>query len=379
MQLPRQPSRATSLSALQIPATVMPRTGLLPWADPSTRSRTPAPPANLGAAQGALLRQVLAQAVMPAPPNIAALAEALRQRFAGQARALLFYGSCRRVGSEASRIVDLYVLVDDYRAAHGNGWEALANRVLAPNVYYLEVSAGAHAVRAKYAVVSMEQFERGTSRWFHPYLWARFAQPCSVLYAADAATHRRVTQAIAQAVRTFASRVLPRLPAQFDAEDLWSRGLALTFATELRSERPERVRALYVECAGPFGTLTHALATDLGWTPQPEAAQTIPEGNETTWSGPAFSQSSRYRNPSTPSQIRASRRAWAARRVQGKVLSILRLLKASLTFEGGMSYIAWKIERHSGVKVEITPFMRRFPPLGAISAAWRTWRLGGFR
>ncbi len=358
MQLPREPSRATSLSAFRIPTTVMPRTGLVPWTDPGTRNRAPAAlPADPGAAQGALLRQVLDQAAMPAPPNIAALAEALRRRFAGQARALLFYGSCRRAGSDASRIVDLYVLVDDYRAAHGNGLEALANRVLAPNVYYLEVPAGAHTVRAKYAVVSMKQFERGTSRWFHPYLWARFAQPCSVLYATDAATHHRVTQAIAQAVRTFASRVLPRLPAQFDAEDLWSRGLALTFATELRSERPERVRALYVECAGPFGALTRALAADLGWN----------------------REDSRYLNPSTPSQIRTSRRAWAARRVQGKVLSILRLLKASLTFEGGMSYIAWKIERHSGVKVEITPFMRRFPPLGAIGAAWRSWRLGGFR
>jgi hypothetical protein len=67
------------------------------------------------------------------------------------------------------------------------------------------------------------------------------------------------------------------------------------------------------------------------------------------------------------------------RRVQGKVLSILRLLKASFTFAGGLPYLAWKIERHSGVKIDITPFMRRNPRLGAIGALWRTWRLGGFR
>jgi hypothetical protein len=67
------------------------------------------------------------------------------------------------------------------------------------------------------------------------------------------------------------------------------------------------------------------------------------------------------------------------RRAQGKALSVLRLLKASLTFDGGLSYLAWKIERHSGVKTEITPFMHRFPRLGAIGALWRTWRRGGFR
>jgi hypothetical protein len=65
--------------------------------------------------------------------------------------------------------------------------------------------------------------------------------------------------------------------------------------------------------------------------------------------------------------------------VQGKILSVLRLLKASFTFDGGLPYLVWKIERHSGVKVAITPFMRRFPRLGAIGTLWRTWRLGGFR
>ncbi|MET0918406.1 MAG: hypothetical protein ABWY07_08305, partial [Burkholderiales bacterium] len=61
------------------------------------------------------------------------------------------------------------------------------------------------------------------------------------------------------------------------------------------------------------------------------------------------------------------------------LLSVARLLKASFTFDGGLPYLVWKIERHSGVKVEITPFMRRFPRLGAIGAMWRTWRRGGFR
>ena len=61
-------------------------------------------------------------------------------------------------------------------------------------------------------------------------------------------------------------------------------------------------------------------------------------------------------------------------RAQGKLLSVLRLLKASFTFDGGLSYLTWKIERQSGVRVEVTPFMRRFPRLGGLGAMWRTWR-----
>ena len=34
-------------------------------------------------------------------------------------------------------------------------------------------------------------------------------------------------------------------------------------------------------------------------------------------------------------------------------LSVLRLLKALFTFEGGLDYIAWKLERHSGQRIEV--------------------------
>jgi hypothetical protein len=134
--------------------------------------------------------------------------------------------------------------------------------------------------------------------------------------------------------------------------------LRLTYAAELRSERPARIRALYADAAAEMEALQHALARKQGWK---------------------LSPAGRYRNPSTRWDRRSSACGWAVCHVQGKALSILRLLKASFTFDGGLPYLAWKIERHSGVKTEITPFMRRFPRLGAVGALWRTWRLGGFR
>ena len=304
--------------------------------------------------EGTIERHLAARA----PDSVVALGASLRARFGTHAQAVLFYGSCRRAGDDAGGIVDLYVLVDDYRAAYGRLLPALANRVLAPNVYYLETPFAGRIARAKYAVVSLDQFERGTARWFHPYLWGRFAQPCGLLFAVDATVRRRVVRALGTAVATFAARVGPRLPAEFDAEALWTRGLLLTYAAELRSERPEKIRGLYTDAAAELEALALALAGEQAWT---------------------ITRAGRFRNPATRGDRWSSAGGWALRRWQGKALSVLRLLKASFTFDGGLPYLAWKIERHSGVKIQITPFMRRHPRLGAIGALWRTWRRGGFR
>lgn len=322
---------------------------------PATMESAP----DAGAATSSALENVIAtELAARAPEPVVALGERLRERFGAHAQAVLFYGSCRRSGDATDGMVDLYVLVDAYRSAYQGLLPALANRALAPNVYYLEAPYAGRTVRAKCAVMSVAHFERGTAGWFHSYLWGRFAQPCGLLYTADDAIRARVVRALATAVATFAARALPRLAPEFDAEALWTRGLLLTYAAELRSERPERIRALYAASATELQARTCALAAAQGW---------------------AATAAGRYRNPSTPAQRRASALGWAVRRVQGKALSVARLLKASFTFDGGLPYLAWKIERHSGVKTDITPFLRRHPRLGAVSALWRTWRRGGFR
>ena len=52
-----------------------------------------------------------------------------------------------------------------------------------------------------------------------------------------------------------------------------------------------------------------------------------------------------------------------------KPLNVLRLLKASSTFEGAARYAAWKIERHTGVAVDVTPWRERHPVLAAPGVA----------
>ena len=61
---------------------------------------------------------------------------------------------------------------------------------------------------------------------------------------------------------------------------------------------------------------------------------------------------------------------WKRRRRLGRPLNLLRLVKASTTFEGAARYAAWKIERHTGMPVKLTPFRERYPLLAAPQVLW---------
>jgi hypothetical protein len=70
---------------------------------------------------------------------------------------------------------------------------------------------------------------------------------------------------------------------------------------------------------------------------------------------------------------------WSLRRLWGRSLNVLRLLKAASTFTDGLDYVLWKLERHSGLRIEATPRMRRYPRLAAFRLAWLVWRKGALR
>jgi len=65
---------------------------------------------------------------------------------------------------------------------------------------------------------------------------------------------------------------------------------------------------------------------------------------------------------------------WRPRRRLGKLLNATRLARAAGTFEGAARYAAWKIERHTGVALDVTPWRERHPLLAAPGVLWRVWR-----
>ena len=309
-------------------------------------------------ARAVLTSTVGALLEVPAPPGALALAQALRRRHGDAVAAVLFYGSNFRRGDDREGLLDLYVLVDDARVALGSRLSAWACRRLPPNVYYLELPGDdGQRLRCKYAVVETAAFARHmTAR--QSYFWGRFGQASGLLYARDAAARERVTDALTQAVCTLLGRALPLLDSPFDETAWWRTALTACYRAELRPERPGAVQAL-VDALAPWrGRLTPLVAATL------RDVEPCPGG---------------YRATLGAARRRAGRAAWAGRRLLGKTLNVARLLKAAFTFAGGVDYLLWKVERHSGVRVEPTPFLRRHPLLGIWGVAWRLWRRGGFR
>ena len=65
---------------------------------------------------------------------------------------------------------------------------------------------------------------------------------------------------------------------------------------------------------------------------------------------------------------------WSRRARLGKPLNLLRLAKATTTFDGAADYAAWKLQRHTGIALEVTPFRARHPLLAAPGALVELWR-----
>ncbi len=288
-------------------------------------------------------------------PELEHLCTELRARFGDAVAAVLFYGSCLRSGDPGDGLVDLYVLVDSYADAYRSRVLRALNAGLPPNVFLLQTrTATGRAVRAKYAVLTLTDFENGGGRWFQCYIWGRFAQPSRLVYCRNDAVRERVHSALAQAVLMLLRQTLPCMPDHFDAETIWRCGLALSYGTELRPEAPARPALLVGQDPAYFRRLTAAAAPVLaGMAPLATGA---------------------YGNYLSPAARRRGGRQWRVRRWQGRLLHLARLVKSAFTFDNGVDYLAWKLERHTGHPVAVTPRLRRHPLIFAWPLLWRLLR-----
>lgn len=300
----------------------------------------------------------------PVPAEIEAICAAMRERFGESLAAVIYYGSCLRQGDPRDGVVDVYVIVSDYARAFA-GWKTrLLARFLPPTVGYLETGTPKGEVRAKYAVITLRDFRRGTSRrWFHSYLWGRFAQPCVLAYAQDDTTRSAVAACLETAVRTLLGRTVPIAPPQIDAAGLWTLALNLSYGAELRPESSGRGGELVEADRGYYeGLLTDLVrAAAVPGVSRGSGDQLVYTVDVSNW------------------RRLTGRIGWALRRGLGKLLSIARWLKALWTFEGGLDYAIWKLERHSGTKIEVSERTRRRPWLHVWGELIRLYRQGVLR
>lgn len=274
-------------------------------------------------------------------PAVAAFAARLADE-AGAAAAL-FYGSNLRTG-ELEGVLDFYLLLPGSQAER-----------IWPRVSYHEWEHEGHVLRAKVARMAFATFVRaaeGESR--DTTIWARFVQPSALVWLATEEWRPRVVSAIAGAAQTAARLAAALGPESGTAGDYWRALFRATYQAEFRVEKPGREDSILSVNAAHFEGLL-----PLAWE-----AQGIPFARDGERLAPRLSTTARRRILSW----------WARRRRFGKPLNLARLVKASTTFDGAARYAAWKIERHTGVPVAITPWRERHPVLAAPGVLFRVWR-----
>ena len=292
----------------------------------------------------ALHTRVTAALEAPVRGEIRDFAQALAELY--DARAVLFYGSNLRSGS-LDGVLDFYVLTGGPR-----------EKGLWPRVAYHEREHAGETLRAKVAVMRLSTFRHAAEgRHADTTIWARFVQPCALAWQADAQAGTEVTAAVEAACMTAARFASALGDPKGTERDYWQALFRATYRAELRVEKPGREQQILEFGAGHFDGLLPA-----AW----QAA------------GIAFDKAGGRLQPHLlPQEREALVQRWERRRRLGKPLNVVRLLRAGTTFEGGARYLAWKVERHSGVVVPLTPFRERHPLLMSpvlLADYWRARR-----
>ena len=282
------------------------------------------------------------------------LARYLARAFGPGTVALLHYGShAQSAETGPDSAWDYFVIVDEYRPAYRalaatlpRGFPArrgaLLNRILPPNVISVTAPDAGSARLAKCCVLSVRHLTRACSpRPADHFVRARLFQQTHLVWARDAAGRERVSDAIASARWETFTWGRPFLPARFDARTYGRTLLEVSYAGEIRPEAAQHVHVL-LDAQG--ATLMPMFETLLAHLASRGALARIGEG---------------YRDPRPPrAPARALARAWFG---WSKVRATLRWLKYVALYDDWLDYVVRKVERRSGVRIELTARERRWP------------------
>ena len=273
-----------------------------------------------------------------------------------QLRAILLFGSHMvRASPDRFSAYDLVVVVESYRAFYdalsrarlshrSPAVQASLNRVLTPNVIALAPEGWGGGPVAKIMVIEPAALELALSPDSRDhFMKGRLIQKVALLHGRDDAAASWAGALLERARAGVLDWVAPSLPERFTAAEAALQMLRTSYAGEVRPEAGSRVFDVF-EAQRPFlermmeGVLDGAVGR----------GQLTKEG-----------ESYRFvRVPGTGDRGRVRR---YFRR--SKVRATARWLKHVVTFDNWLDYIARKVERRTGMRVEITPWERRLPYL----------------
>ncbi|GBR69357.1 hypothetical protein [Gluconobacter kanchanaburiensis] len=302
-----------------------------------------------------LERRLIGELTTPVEPGVVGFADALARACPVLPLGVLFYGSMLRT-ADPEGILDFYIVTEDASGFSGGLVARTGNLVLPPNVRYAEFRHGTRTLRAKIAVLSRAQFAARTGlAALDTTVWARFCQPVRLVWVRDSDSADAILSLIANCVTTASCWAALLGRASMTALEFWQILFAHTYGSELRVEKKGRGNTILEGQEARYESLL-----PLGWAR----------------GGLVFSANGEKLTPAINAALyRKSVRRWALVEASGRPRNVARLVKAAFTFENGASYLAWKIQRHTGFDMRLSPFESRHPLMNLPVLLWRARHL----
>ncbi|GBR22786.1 hypothetical protein [Asaia spathodeae] len=304
-------------------------------------------------ADSALDQILIGELTTPVDPRL----HTLVTQILGIARPLgvLFYGSGLRQ-FDPEGLFDFYIVLERLSDWPASPAAMLANHLLPPNVFYAEHEIDGQVLRAKIAVLTVQQLRAGASpRSTDTTLWARFCQPVRLVWVRNPEAADTLLAIIRSCVTTAAGWTARLEEGAHPPEKWWEALFRRTYRAELRVEKSARGSVIMQGQDARYAALTR---------PAWQSA------------GLAFDETGGCVAPrlSKAQRLRAGRR-WERMAHKGRWRNVARLIKAAFTFKNGAAYLAWKIERHSGFVLKLSPFEARHPLICLPRLLWRARKI----
>ena len=281
------------------------------------------------------------------------LARSLVDAAGTQVRAVLLYGS-HLFGAAPDRYSahDLVVVVEEYVGTYQElrrrGFTHRPPRLMASLAWLLPPNViayspeGADGPMAKCLIISARDFERELSaRSRDHFMISRMIQEVGVLYVRDADAERWIDDCLAAARRTVLDWAAPYVATPFSAEMLTREMIAICYRSEIRPESGSRASSVFEAQRAYLMDTYEKLLVDAS-----SEGLVVREGHG-------------YRS-ARPSGPMARLRRFAYFNFS-KLRVTARWLKHVLTFENWLPYLVRKVERRTGMRVELTALERRLP------------------
>ncbi|WP_336946451.1 hypothetical protein [Asaia sp. HN010] len=268
---------------------------------------------------------------------------------------VLFYGSGLRQ-FDPDGLFDFYIVLEKLSDWPASPLALLGNRLLPPNVFYAEHEIDGLVLRAKVAVLSLQQFRAGASpRSTDTTLWARFCQPARLVWVKDPEAADTLLSIIRTCVTTAAGWAARLEEGAHRPEQWWEALFRRSYRAELRVEQAGRGSVIMKGQEARYAALIRPAWQNVGLAFEEQEGRVAPR-------------------LSKAQRLRALRR-WERLAHRGRWRNVARLIKAAFTFRNGAAYLAWKIERHSGFVLTLSPFEARHPLICLPRLLWRARRI----